>query len=178
MRGSRGTPRGRAEAHGDDVGPPLVIWRSNSMRKSVLIVAMAALALLGFSNSQAYAQTSTQNVTMAAQNNSCENGTVTITAVGDTSVMVSVNLSNGTAEPQPAHIHKGNCVNLDPKPLYPLNNVVNGKSETTVNVSWADLMKGEYAVNVHKSATEVSTYVSCGNIASMMAGGGSPGGST
>ena len=36
------------------------------MRKSVLIVAMAALALLGFSNSQAYAQTSTQNVTMTA----------------------------------------------------------------------------------------------------------------
>jgi LPXTG-motif cell wall-anchored protein len=41
----------------------------------------------------------------------------------------------------------------------------------------AELAKGGYAINVHKSAAEVSTYVSCGDIMAM-AMGGSMGGQT
>ena len=45
-------------------------------------------------------------INLGAQNNSAESGTATLTSMSDSSVMVSVNLTNGTAEPQPAHIHK------------------------------------------------------------------------
>jgi hypothetical protein len=92
-------------------------------------------------------------------------------------VRVVLKLTNGTATPQPAHIHKGTCANLDPVPAFPLTNAVNGMSDTTVSVGWAELAKGGYAINVHKSAAEVSTYVSCGDIMATTTGG-STGGST
>ncbi|HET6263108.1 MAG TPA: hypothetical protein VFG99_12850, partial [Chloroflexia bacterium] len=56
------------------------------------------------------------------------------------------------------------CANLDPNPAYPLSSVVNGKSETEVAVSMDELSKGEYAINIHKSATEASVYVACGDL--------------
>ena len=55
----------------------------------------------------------------------------------------TLNLTNGTAEPQPAHVHKGTCANLDPAPLYPLNSVVNGKSETALGIGMAGIMGGD-----------------------------------
>jgi hypothetical protein len=42
--------------------------------------------------------------------------------------------------------------------------VTKGKSETTVNVSLDDLKKGNYAINGHKSAQDLKTYVFCGDI--------------
>ena len=85
---------------------------------------------------------------------------------GKTKVAVSV-----TGQPagvaQPMHIHKGTCDKLDPKPTYGLPSLINGKSEATVDVSLADLQKGGYAINGHKSAQEVSTYVYCGAIPAM-----------
>jgi len=65
---------------------------------------------------------------------------------------------------QPAHIHEGTCANLNPKPLFALKPVVDGKSETIVDVALSQLQSKPHAVNVHKSATEISTYVSCGDI--------------
>lgn len=106
-------------------------------------------------------------VKLAPQNNSGESGTATLTEEGGkTKVAVSV-----TGQPagvaQPMHIHKGTCDKLDPKPTYGLPSLVNGKSEATVDVSLADLQKGGYAINGHKSAQEVSTYVYCGAIPAM-----------
>jgi hypothetical protein len=47
-----------------------------------------------------------------------------------------------------------------------LANTVNGVGLATVKgVQLADLLKGTYAINVHKSTTDLATYVSCGNIA-------------
>jgi len=106
---------------------------------------------------------------MMAQNGSGEDGTATITDAGGGMVMVTVDLANGPATPQPAHIHKGTCANLDPAPFSPLNNVVGGKSTSTVPPSIADLAKGGYAINVHKSPAEVATYVSCGDILAVSA---------
>ncbi|HYO49536.1 MAG TPA: hypothetical protein VEW94_06760 [Chloroflexia bacterium] len=115
---------------------------------------------------------SKMDVTLSAQNDSNQNGTATITDMGGKAIIVSITLSNGTTEPQPAHIHKGTCANLDPNPAYPLSSVVNGKSETEVPDSMDELSKGEYAINIHKSATEASVYVACGDIKvmGMMAG--------
>jgi FtsP/CotA-like multicopper oxidase with cupredoxin domain len=117
----------------------------------------------------------TMNVTLNTQNASGQSGTAVLTKKGDTEVMVSLNLSNGTSEPQPAHIHKGTCANLDPSPAFPLTNVVDGKSESEVMVSMSELEKGGYAINIHKSAAEASVYVACGDITSAMMGMETPG---
>ena len=54
-----------------------------------------------------------------------------------------------------------------PKPLASaasLQNVVNGKSVTTVDVPLTKLLNGKYAVNIHRSAKQLKVYVVCGDI--------------
>jgi len=104
-------------------------------------------------------------IKMVAQNDSGENGTAILTQVSD-GVRVAVKL-DGTPQdvPQPTHIHIGNCGHINKAPEYPLANTVNGASLSTVKgVQLADLLRGTYAINVHKSGTDLGTYVSCGNI--------------
>jgi LPXTG-motif cell wall-anchored protein len=138
--------------------------------KRLLISALAVLVLLGFSGGVARADHSPATVvTLNEQNGSGQNGTATFTLDHDeTTLTVEINLSNGSSVPQPAHIHIGSCENLDPKPFYPLNNVVDGKSVTVITeASVRDLdyeVSNQFAVNVHKSAAEVQVYVACGNI--------------
>lgn len=104
---------------------------------------------------------------MYSQNGSGEIGSVSFLQRGP-NLVVSVNMTNPTAATQPVHIHDGTCAKLNPKPKYPLHNLENGSSSTTLeNVSLASLMAAPFAVNVHKSPNEVGTYVSCGNIATM-----------
>lgn len=99
------------------------------------------------------------------QNGSGETGTATLMD-GANGLIVKVRMSGGDAVAQPIHIHKGTCATLDPKPAYPLKTVTDGQSETTVpKVTIAELEKSPYAINVHKSTSEVQTYVACGNIA-------------
>ena len=50
------------------------------------------------------------------------------------------------------------------EPAYALENVVDGKSTTEVNVAIEDLVGQGFAVNVHKSADEAQVYVACGDI--------------
>jgi hypothetical protein len=66
---------------------------------------------------------------------------------------------------QPAHIHKGSCAKLDPKPWYPLKNVINGKSTTTIAGVTIGEIIGKSAINVHKSLKEIPVYVACGDVA-------------
>lgn len=95
-----------------------------------------------------------------------QSGTATLSEDAAGKLVVTLALAGGTfTAPQPAHIHFGAC----PKPgdvKYPLTNVVNGQSVTTLAVSWADLVKaGEsLAVNVHKSGAESKIYTACGNL--------------
>lgn len=102
-------------------------------------------------------------VTLAQQNDSGEEGTVDLVEENG-QVKVTINLSGVPETDQPAHIHAGAC----PEPgavVYPLTNVVNGTSETMVDTTMAQLQaQMPLAVNVHKSADEVSTYVACGDI--------------
>jgi hypothetical protein len=102
-------------------------------------------------------------VDLAAQNDSGQSGTATFSEEGDKTKVV-IDLSNPPADPQPAHIHTGTCAELNPTPEYPLANVEDGASETTVDVPLSDLQAEDYAVNVHKSEAEVETYVACGDI--------------
>lgn len=103
-------------------------------------------------------------VTMNAQNGSGEDGTATLTQTSG-GVQVNISLKNGTAAAQPAHIHPGTCANLNPAPQYMLTSVTNGTSSTVVKgVTLAQLTSGSFAINVHKSTSDLGTYVSCGDI--------------
>ncbi|HTM68802.1 MAG TPA: hypothetical protein VL426_05915 [Candidatus Binatia bacterium] len=78
---------------------------------------------------------------------------------------VMLNL-NGTTQGHtyPAHIHLGAC----PTPgevKYSLASVAEGKSVTLVDASFDAIVSGlPLAINVHKSDTEISTYVACGDL--------------
>lgn len=135
------------------------------------------LLALATASSMAFAQDSgkksgkkggakTVRVHMAAQNKSKETGSAKLTAIDDSKTRVEISLKGtpkGTA--QPAHIHEGTCAKLNPQPKWGLENVVDGKSTTEVPVGLAEIENGTYAINVHKSADDLKTYVSCGNIA-------------
>jgi hypothetical protein len=104
-------------------------------------------------------------VTLEEQNGSAESGTATLTAEGDrTRVVLEVQSKSATpvATPQPAHIHKGSCDELDPTPAYGLNDVQAGKSTSTVDAKLTDLRNGDFAINVHESAEKIESYVACG----------------
>lgn len=132
------------------------------MRLTTAIGAFLAIILMtGAANA---AMSSSVTVKLHAQNSSGENGTAMLTQTAK-GVQVVVNLTGAPAAAQPAHIHPGTCMNLNPAPKYPLQNVVNGKSTTMLaGVKLSDLQGGKFAINVHKSTTDLKTYVSCGDI--------------
>lgn len=134
------------------------------MRNLALI--LAALAFLsGCGSGGGESGSGEVTVDLAEQNGSGESGTVTLTADGEKTKVV-IALENPPAVPQPAHIHKGSCDKLDPTPAYGLTNVVDGSSSSEVDVSLDELRDGAFAVNVHKSGTELDAYVACGDIGS------------
>ena len=106
----------------------------------------------------------TKTVSLSAQGGSKQVGVATIKEVGGFAV-VSVVIAPGVKGiAQPAHIHVGSC----PTPgevKYPLSSVVDGKSETTLTISYDELMKQmPLAINVHKSTAQSKMYVSRGNL--------------
>ncbi|MEO8285079.1 MAG: hypothetical protein ABI670_01430 [Chloroflexota bacterium] len=135
------------------------------MRK-FMVFFVAALTLFALTGAIAFAHDA--EVSLTAQNGSGQNGSAELTDMGDGTTKVVVDISSTTTDPQPAHIHTGTCSDLNPKPAYPLSNVVNGHSETIVPVTAKELLASAYAINVHKSAAEVSVYVSCGSIMAAM----------
>jgi hypothetical protein len=101
---------------------------------------------------------------LGTQNGSGELGTVTLTAMGE-KTRVDVAIANAPTDvPQPAHIHPGSCAKLDPKPKYPLTTVMDGTSTTVVDAPMSALVAGGFAVNVHKSTSELPVYVACGDL--------------
>jgi hypothetical protein len=123
---------------------------------------ISLVTVLAFAAVASVASAQDTKVKLEPQNNSNESGTATLTPAGDsTKVVLEVKGAEGT---QPTHIHKGTCAQLDPKPAFPLSPVVNGKSETTVKASMKDLTAGGYAINGHKSAQDLKTYVFCGDL--------------
>ena len=137
-----------------------------SRMRVVMILASLAFAFM----TQAAAAQSPITIQISPQNNSGISGTATLTPMGNQTRVV-LNLQ-GTPQGgnHPAHIHAGTCANLDPRPAFPLTNVQNGMSETTVNVSIDQIRAAQHAINVHKSPQEASVYVGCGNLPT---GGGS-----
>lgn len=102
------------------------------------------------------------NITLTEIDNSGLRGTATLTAVGDRT-RVEMQLVGTPPNPLPAHIHEGTCDELDPDPKYPLPDIRGSSVSTTLDVSMEELRESEpLALNVHKSADDLDTYVACG----------------
>jgi hypothetical protein len=135
------------------------------MKKLAIVLFVALLAFGVAPLRQTAAAGKVVRITLIDENGSGEDGSAQLTDQGDNTTKVELLMLNAPdGAVQPAHIHKGSCANLDPNPAYPLNNITDGKSTTVVNVSLTELTSEKYAINVHKSAAEISVYVSCGNL--------------
>lgn len=132
------------------------------MKKTlVLLLVLAAVALYYFKTMGP----SSAIITLSVQNNSGESGTALLEEI-DGKVRVTISVTGQPAgSKQPAHIHRGAC----PTPgavTNPLTDVQNGTSVTMLDASLADLKALlPLAINLHKSATEASAYVACGDVA-------------
>jgi len=107
-----------------------------------------------------------RTITLLEQNESGQSGTAVLTELDDSSVVVVLNLMGGElTAAQPAHIHVGSCATLGAV-QYPLSNVVDGSSETTLDMTMEELIASSetLAINVHKSAAESSVYTACGDL--------------
>jgi hypothetical protein len=142
----------------------------------VIVLGLAvALAGCGGNGGNGGGNSESATVKLSEQNGSGESGTATLTAVGEkTRVVVDLEGEPASAS-QPAHIHKGSCDKLDPTPAFALPNIAQGKSETTVAEPLDDLKDEACAINVHKSTSDLKTYVACGDIGKGDGGGGGGG---
>lgn len=131
--------------------------------RNVLVAAFGA-ALITLATPALAADGGSRVYAIAAQHDSGELGTVTLTALGEKTRVVVAIANAPTDVPQPVHIHDGTCAKLNPKPAFPLTTMVDGLSTTVVNVPMAKLVGGGFAVNAHKSTTDIPAYVACGDL--------------
>lgn len=105
------------------------------------------------------------SVTLNEQNDSGETGTATLVEENGQVVVTLSTQGSPVNIPQPAHIHVGACPDVGAV-AYPLTNVVNGASITTLNVTLVQLESElPLGINVHKSASEAKVYTACGDLA-------------
>ena len=133
------------------------------MKISASILSFAAFALMAGVPAGAADNSGGRVFALIAQNGSGQHGTVALKPRGAKTV-IEIHLLGAASSAEPAHIHMGSCSKLNPVPKYPLTSVVDGISETTVNQPISVLTAGGLAVNVHKSASDLKTYVACGDL--------------
>lgn len=106
----------------------------------------------------------TVTIKLSDQNGSRQSGEAVLTETnGKTKVVVTLS-GKASDVPMPSHIHSGTCE----KPgdiIYQLSSVEKGAAQTTLSVPLSEVLKNlPIYVNIHKSATELQTSVSCGSI--------------
>jgi hypothetical protein len=104
----------------------------------------------------------TVDLAEVAGSDTTQTGTAVLTEI-DGQVEVVLTVSPALETSQPAHIHAGDCPGVGDV-VYPLENVVDGASTTVLDITMADLEGENLAINVHKSADEVSVYTACGEL--------------
>lgn len=97
-------------------------------------------------------------------NDSGVTGSAVLTDLGDGTTRVVVDVDPAGHPDMPAHIHPGTCENLVPQPTYPLQNVIDGQSETVVEASLNELFAGDLALNLHFSSDDFGTYTACADL--------------
>jgi hypothetical protein len=106
----------------------------------------------------------TETIALETLNASGVTGTVGLVEVGRDRTAVEIRVEPGANPDMPAHIHPGSCANLVPQPKYPLENVRAGESTTVVAASFEELLRGNLAVNLHRSADDLQTYTACADL--------------
>jgi Cu/Zn superoxide dismutase len=130
---------------------------------TALICAAAAASLTTSVLAQDKADKSI-TIVMKALNGSGEDGTAVLTQTGK-DVRIVIALKNGPPIDQPTHIHAGTCSSINPSPEFPLASTNGGKSTYVLHGETLDFLTAHaYAINIHKSTSDLPTYVSCGNI--------------
>ncbi|MCZ6539515.1 MAG: hypothetical protein O6922_06785 [Chloroflexi bacterium] len=76
---------------------------------------------------------------------------------------VEIDVGPITGEAQPIHLHTGTCEDVG-SVVHALQNVVNGKSNTTLDLTLEEILAGAALVNVHASYADLSTYTACGQL--------------
>lgn len=161
-------PTGLADRSDDRLSPLLHTNRSTLSRLrlvavSLMVALLAAMGAVGTVTAQA--ESDPVEVTFVELNDSGVTGTATLTADGE-QTLVELEL-DGTGENHPAHVHVGTCDDLDPEPLFPLDNIgPDGRSSTTIDIPLEDLLATEHAIDVHLSPSELGTLLVCGDITS------------
>jgi hypothetical protein len=130
----------------------------------VLVVPVLSLVGCGGDKAPTTPTAKTKTVTFSQESNSGISGTATLTELGAASTKVVISLTGSGPGPHPNHFHAGTCANLTKAPTHTLTPIVDGKGETTVPASFADLTGGKFAINVHKSAAEAAIYVACADV--------------
>jgi hypothetical protein len=87
-----------------------------------------------------------------------------LTDLGNGMTMVSVDVDPAGHPRMPAHIHPGTCADLVPQPIYPLEDVTDGASETEIEASLDELFAGGFALNLHASPNDFETYTACAEL--------------
>ncbi len=105
-------------------------------------------------------------IDLVEQSDLGQSGTAVFSENAGGKLVVTLSLTGGNfTDPQPVHIHAGSC----PTPgavKYPLTKVVDGKSETVLDTTWAAIQSAgeKLALNVHKSDTQARIYTACGDL--------------
>jgi hypothetical protein len=115
----------------------------------------------------------TIQVDLTERNSSGQSGTATVERNDDGTLNVTIELSGGSGEPQPAYIQRGRCsarftdfeLQSPIDELRSLPDVVNGTSTSEyIDLPESTSGRANYVVAVHKSAAELETRVACGDI--------------
>ncbi len=92
-------------------------------------------------------------------------GTAHLKDMGDGTTHVKIELEGFEQDvAMPAHLHEGTLDEYDPKPKYPLENVVDGTSESTVEVSLEEILSEDFIVAVHESEENIANVVAAGQV--------------
>ena len=133
--------------------------RPSRVTRSLLVLGLA-LVLPACAASQAESRT----LELTTLNDSGVTGSAVLTDLGDGTTRVEVDVDPAGHPDMPAHIHPGTCADLVPQPLYPLENVIDGQSETVVEASLDELFTGDLALNLHISSQDFGTYTACAEL--------------
>jgi hypothetical protein len=123
--------------------------------------ALVALVAIGV----AFADTT---IKLDPRDNSGVSGSVVLIPRGN-QTEVTIKLTGAPAgASEPANINVGQCGLGEEGGIhgvaYPLKNVVDGNSDTIVDVSLDSIATGSYAILVSESAANVSNFVTCGTV--------------
>ena len=137
-------------------------------RRIARLVALVAVIMLSFYSATFAASDPTlYTLSMLQVNNSGVGGQTTLTDNGDGSTTVTIQLQFSSAKYDVlgASIRNGTPDFYSPQVAFPLNDVVNGASKTTIKISRKDLLSTDRVVLVQDKQS--GGFVACGKIHSI-----------